>query len=113
MFNPFRSFSARIPQFAGELAQQIIQRYPPEMDQQPAKRPSVNRLTRIIEDACNKALEFREQEHLGWIAKARLANSFRWNLVDAGYSKEFAEFATEAIVVYLSTRRAPASASKG
>lgn len=110
MFKLFRSFSSRIPEFAGELAQQIIQRYPPELDKQPAKRPSVNRLTRIIEDACAKALEFQAQEKLGWIARARLANSFRWNLVDAGYTKEFAEFATEAIVVYLS--KGPSAAPK-
>ena len=110
MFNPFRSFSSRIPQFADELAQQIIQRYPPELDKDPAKRPSVNRLTRIIEDACNRAIEFQKQERLGWIARARLANSFRWNLVDAGYTKEFAEFATEALVVYLTKKPTTPSA---
>jgi hypothetical protein len=95
--------------FAKELAEKLARRYPPELDQNPGRRPSVKRLTRIVEDTCNEAVEFRQQQRLGWLGKARLGNAFRWELVERGYSKEFVDFATEAIVVYVS-RKAPTEA---
>lgn len=88
--------------FAKSLAQDIAKRYPPALDQQPGKRPSVNRLTRIMEDACSKAVAFQETNQLGWLGKARLTNGFRWELKEMGYQKDFVDFATEAVVVHLS-----------
>lgn len=90
--------------FAKSLASSIATRYPPALDAQPGKRPSVNRLTRILEDACAKAVSFQAEHKLGWLGKARLGNSFRWELQEMGYQKDFVDFATEAIVVYLSKK---------
>jgi hypothetical protein len=91
--------------FAKALAQDIAKRYPPALDSQPGKRPSVNRLTRIVEDACAKALAFDEEQSLGWLAKAKLGNAFRWELTELGYQKDFVEMATEAVVVHLSRKK--------
>lgn len=91
--------------FAKALAQDIAKRYPPALDAQPGKRPSVNRLTRIIEDACAKALEFGQEHSLGWLSKAKLGNAFRWELTELGYQKDFVELATEAVIVQLSSRK--------
>ncbi len=91
--------TADIKDFALDLANQLAKRYPPALDSQPAKRPSVNRLTRITEDACAKAVEFHTAQKLGWLGKARLGNHFRWALSELGYSKEFVDFATEAVHV--------------
>lgn len=93
---------APVEAFAKTLAGDIAKRYPPALDQQPGKRPSVNRLTRIMEDATKKAVEFHHEHHLGWLAKASLGNSFRWELQGLGYQKDFIDFATEAVVVTLS-----------
>lgn len=98
---------ADIAAFATELAQNIAKRYPPALDKEPGKRPSVNRLTRIIEDTCTKAVEFRVANRLGWLGKAKLGNAFRWELVELGYGKEFVDFATEAVVVHLSRASKP------
>ena len=95
---------APVRTFAALLAQDIAKRYPPALDQQPGKRPSVNRLTRILEDACAKAVGFQADHKLGWIGKARLANTFRWELTEMGYQKDFVDFATEAVVVHISKR---------
>jgi hypothetical protein len=99
--------SAPIAEFAKILAADVAKRYPPELDKDPAKRPSVNRVTRIVEDAAQKAAEFRAANKLGWLGKARLGNSFRWELAQLGYHKEFVDVATEAVVVYLT--RGPAA----
>jgi len=96
---------APIQAFSTSLAQDIAKRYPPALDQVPGKRPSVNRLTRILEDACAKAVGFQSEYKLGWIGKARLGNSFRWTLQEMGYQKDFVDFATEAVIVTLSKNR--------
>lgn len=95
---------APIEDFAKSLAAEIAKRYPPALDQQPDKRPSVNRLTRIIEEACQKAIEFKVTHRLGWLGKAKLGNSFRWELASLGYQKDFVDFATEAVIVHLSRK---------
>lgn len=87
--------------FANELADGIAKRYPSALDSQPAKRPSTNRLTRIMEETCRKAVDYKVAENLGWMERARLANDFRWALVELGYTKEFVDFATEAITIHL------------
>ncbi len=96
---------SEIKDFALDLAGQIAKRYPPALDVQPGKRPSVNRLTRITEDACGKAVDFNAAHKLGWLGKARLGNHFRWALSELGYTKEFVDFATEAVVVHISRKR--------
>lgn len=95
-----------IDDFAKSLAEDISKRYPPELDKQPGKRPSVNRLTRIVEDACQKAVEFQASHKLGWYGKAKVGNAFRWELAELGYSKEFGDLATEAVVVHMSRKPA-------
>jgi hypothetical protein len=103
---------APVVDFAKSLAADIAKRYPPAIDKEPAKRPSVNRLTRILEDACAKVVAFRVEHKLGWYGKAKLANAVRWELVELGYTKEFVELATEAVVVHASGA-AQAKASGG
>lgn len=93
---------APVALFARELSNDIAKRYPPALDTQPGKRPSLNRLTRILEDTCKKAQDFQGSYKLGWLGKAKLGNAFRWELQNLGYSKDFIELATEALVVYIS-----------
>jgi hypothetical protein len=95
---------AYIHAFANELANDIAKRYPPALDSQPGKRPSVNRMTRIVEDACKKAQDFQKANRLGWLGKAKLGNTFKWALQEKGYQKDFADFATEALIVYISKK---------
>ena len=92
--------------FARSLVEDINKRYPASLDQQPGKRPSVNRLTRIMEDACEKATKFQAEHKLGWVGKARLGNCFRWELTEKGYQKDFVDFATEALIVHVSRKPA-------
>jgi hypothetical protein len=95
-----------IEEFAAKLSESIATRYPPQIDNDRSKRPSEERLTRILEDACQRAVAFRDEHRLGWLGKARLGNAVRWQLVDRGYRKEFVELATEAVIVKLSQGKA-------
>jgi hypothetical protein len=98
-----------IKAFANELASQLARRYPPEIDRRQGSRPSVNRLTRIMEDACARAVDYQQEHRLGWLGKSRLGNDFRWALRDLGYTDQFVDFATEAVVIHLSRKKPGAS----
>ena len=102
----FGSVSGKqVDEFAKSLAQDIAKRYPPTMDRGGGERKiSQKRLTSILEDAFNKAVTFKTQHKLGVYKKARLSNTFRWELQELGYGEKFIEPATEGLVVYISRK---------
>lgn len=102
-----------IDKFAKELAQELAKQYPPAMENPPATGNaaassvllSEGRLTRILEELYRKGENFKSQHKLGVYKKARLANTFRWELDTLGYSKKFIEIATEGMVVTVTRKR--------
>lgn len=90
--------SKRPQEFAEEIAQKIARQFPPSSEPQLAKKGAQRRLEAVIELIMKDLDAFQQQEHLGWIGKARLGNAFRWKLTDSGYSKQFAEALTEGII---------------
>ena len=95
-----------IDAFAKMLAQDLAKRYPPALDKGSERKISQKRLTTILEDTVARAVEFKREHKLGVYKKARLGNSFRWDLQDMGYSEKFVELATEGLIVYI-TRKSP------
>jgi hypothetical protein len=87
--------------FAHSLADKLSKRYPPDIDMNPAKRVSENRLTRVLEETLNEAVAFRDERRLGVLRKAKLCNEFQWRLRDLGYSPRFVALATEGLTVYV------------
>jgi hypothetical protein len=96
--------SKEVDAFAKELAEDLAKRYPPTLDQSSGQSLSEKRLSSILEAVCNKALAFKNEHKLGVYKKARLGNTFRWELEERGYSKMFIETATEGLVVYLARK---------
>ena len=93
--------------FAKELAEMVAKRYPPTLDKAPERRISANRITKVLEDALSKAADYNRSARLGVYKKARLANTFKWQLKELGYSDRFVEVATEGLVVYVSRADGP------
>lgn len=103
MLNIFRTKTSReTDEFVKSLTADLIKRYPPELDNSNIHAISTNRLTRILEETCEKATEFQKNKNLGIYGKARLGNKFKWALIEAGYKKSFVDMATEAIIIYIS-----------
>lgn len=101
----FGSVSGKqIDEFAKSLAQELAKRYPPALDTGSERRISQKRLTTILEDTFNRAMEFKKQHKLGVYKKARLGNTFRWDLQEMGYSEKFVETATEGLIVYITRK---------
>ena len=94
-----------IDTFAKALAQDLAKRYPPALDKGTERKISQKRLTTILEDTYTRAVAYKTEHKLGVYKKARLGNTFRWELQDMGYSEKFVELATEGMIVYI-TRKA-------
>lgn len=97
--------------FAKDLAQQVAKRYPPALDASSTKKISVNRVTKVLEDALTRASAFSREKRLGALGKARLGNAFKWELKELGYSERFVDVATEGLIVYVT--RAAGTATDG
>lgn len=89
-----------VDEFAKKLAEMVAKRYPPTLDQAKEKRVSANRVTKVLEDVLEQAVDYGKKNRLGVYKKARLANAFKWELKELGYSEKFIEVATEGLVVY-------------
>ncbi len=101
----FGSVSGKdVDQFAKTLAQDLAKRYPPALDKGGERKISQKRLTNILEDTFTRAIEFKRHNKLGVYKKARLGNTFRWELQEMGFSEKFVETATEGLVVYMSRK---------
>ena len=101
----FGSISSKdVDDFAKSLAGDLSKRYPAALDTGEGQNLSEKRLARILEDVCTKAAAYTGEHKLGVYKKARLGNTFRWELEELGYSKKFIETATEGLVVYLARR---------
>ncbi|MBM3358614.1 MAG: hypothetical protein FJY54_12915 [Betaproteobacteria bacterium] len=103
----FGSVSGKqVDEFAKTLAQEVAKRYPPTMDQGSGERKvSQKRLSSILEEAFEKAVAYKAEHKLGVYKKARLSNTFRWELQELGYTEKFVEVATEGLVVYISRKQ--------
>ena len=93
-----------IDTFAKTLAQDLAKRYPPALDKGNERQISQKRLTTILEDTYTRAVAYKTEHKLGVYKKARLGNTFRWELQDMGYSEKFVELATEGMIVYITRK---------
>lgn len=97
--------SKQVDEFAKALARELAQHCPPEPAQNGGK-PMVTpkKLVATLEEIYRKALGFKEQHRLGIYKKARLGNTFRWELTGLGYDKAFAEDVTQRLVVHITRK---------
>ena len=97
--------SKQVDEFAKMLAQELGKRYPPALDKGNERRISQKRLSTLLQETFDRAVDFKQQHKLGVYKKARLGNTFRWELQEMGYSEKFVEVATEGLVVYITTKK--------
>ena len=95
-----------LDEFAKGLAQSLAKRYPPTLEVAQAKKISINRITKVLEDVVEKAVDYNRKNPLGIYRKARLGNTFKWEMKELGYSDKFIEVATEAVIVSISRKPA-------
>jgi hypothetical protein len=67
----------------------------------------------VLEETLAKGAEFQREHRLGMFGKAKLANEFKWQLKELGYSEKFIDIATEGLMVYITRGAAPSDAASG
>jgi hypothetical protein len=108
----FSSASGKqVDDFAKSLARELAERWPPATGETSQRKVSQKKLISTLERIYNKAIGFKDEHGLGIYKKARLGNTFRWELQELGYDKEFVENVTQRLVVYI-TRKSPGSAKR-
>jgi hypothetical protein len=96
---------AQVDEFAKSLALELARDYPPALEKEGNKTIWERKLGLTLQGIFGRAREFREEHKLGLYKKARLANTFRWELQEMGYDAPFIEKATEALVIQISRKK--------
>ena len=91
---------------ADRLAGDLIKRVPVENIEAVGKKAESQK-SRSREMLLRQVSEFTGNRKLNLFKKARLANRFKWTLIEAGYPREFVDnMAFELAAVMASTQRA-------
>ena len=93
-------FSREVDNFAIDLARDFSKRCPPRPDRQPV----AGVVAGAIDDACNRALEFKRARRLGVYGKAKLGTAFKYELKELGYPEEFVNELTRQLLLKLSAK---------
>jgi len=103
---PFGSVSGKqVDEFARMLVAEVFRLRPPESAVGPGSPGvSLRNLERKVDALFEKATAFRKEHKLGIYKKARLANTFRWEMTERGYDAGFVEAVTEKLVVAVSKK---------
>ena len=96
--------SKQVDEFAVALAREFAEQFPPAAGGGGRPATPARKLVNVLEALFRRALEFKTRNKLGVYKKARLGNSFRWELSELGYDKTFAEDVTQRLIVQLSRR---------
>jgi hypothetical protein len=93
-----------IENFATDLARDLGRRFPPASEQRTDKG-AANQLAAIAAGLHKRGAGFCKERDLGVYGKAKLGNSFRWQLRELGYSEAFVESVTHGLVLSLTRDR--------
>jgi hypothetical protein len=96
--------------FARELVERIVKDLPPDVMTRNRQSFSVNKITRLLEKTFQNAGSYQREHRIGFIKRAVLANTFKWELKNAGYPDDFTDIATEGLVFEISKATRSAAA---
>jgi hypothetical protein len=103
--------TGEIDQFAQSIAAKLIERAPPSSLTALTKK-TVGGLKHSHHEVFSQAQKFALSHRLNLYTKARMGNTFRWALRDAGYPQEFVDAWTYELVTYVALESAAAHQGK-
>lgn len=87
----FKWFDTKsVDALATSIARDMIKRVPPTSIGAPGKKAEAKQ-SRTHDLVLRQAHDFARQHKLNVYTKARLANQFKWALIEAGYPKDFVD----------------------
>jgi hypothetical protein len=94
-----------VDEFALKLAADLAQRYPPDLENSKPRKRNPQRLNRAFDDTFNRAIDFQREQQLGVYGKARLGNTFKWELKRLGYPDDFVDLTTRSLINFVASQR--------
>lgn len=91
-------------QFIRSLTEKIERRFPSSVAKKRAKTLNTERIGDIFEQILTEALIYKRNVKPNFFRKARMANLFKWGLLEAGYPPEFADSLTKGMVIYMAKK---------
>lgn len=92
-------------EFAKDLSGKITKEIPPNIFSANKKIISVNRLTKVLENAFSTAENYKNKKRVGFARRAVILNYFKWELKEAGYSVDFINMAVEGALISLMKKK--------
>ncbi len=102
----FGSVSGKqVDEFAHKLVEEVCRLRPPK-SRAGLGNPgaSLKNLEKKVDALFATAASFRAEHKLGIYKKARLTNTFRWEMKERGYDEGFIEMITEKLVIAVSRK---------
>lgn len=95
---------SKVNAFAKIMGQLITTRCPPVIANNPEQIVSQKRMAEILEEIFSSAPQFRGEDRLGILGRAKLGHAFKWELREIGYEEKFVDFAAEKLIERLTRR---------
>jgi hypothetical protein len=87
------------------LTLQLQKELPPALLENQKKVLSVNKISRLLEKTYQKLSEHYRPLKINFVKRAAIANQFKWELKNSGYSEDFIDVATEGLIVELMKKK--------
>ncbi|MBL8484161.1 MAG: hypothetical protein JNJ60_18335 [Rhodocyclaceae bacterium] len=94
-----------VDEFARTLSAELVSRLPP-VRKGKSTAWSAGKERKAIDHCLGLVKQFVSTHSMNFYKKARLANTLKWALKDAGYADDFVESTTKVIVIAVATHRA-------
>jgi hypothetical protein len=92
---------------ADRIASDLIQRLPPTSITD-AQGKGDKKQNKASEQALMQARDFAGGQRLNFYQKARLANRFKWTLIEAGYPRQFVDALSDELAAQVTAAQADA-----
>jgi hypothetical protein len=100
-----RLFSpSKVNAFAKIMGRRITTRCPPVIANNPEQIVSQKRMAEILKEIFSGAPQFRGENRLGILGRAKLGHAFKWELREIGYEEKFVDFAAKKLIEQLTRR---------
>ena len=99
-----RTRNKEIDEFSKTLAREISEQVHAQQKKAAGKNKADRRMNAAMNKIYGKAWDFQKQHGLGIYGKARLGNTFKWELREMGYETDFVDEVTKGLLLSLNRK---------
>ncbi len=93
-----------LDEFSKSLARELAQNYESVGGDTSLNKKAKRKLGKVLDRVYLKAADFQTEHKLGIYGKARLGNTFKWELKELGYREAFVDEATKGLILSLNRK---------